>query len=89
MSSEISLKVGGVTVTLPLAGSDVQVAGVLTRYAAMRTLSAEGTVTERLTRILESIRDDIKLLAKRRHADDLRAANEVTIATQIDSDNPL
>ncbi len=89
MSSQLSVKVGATTVNLPLNGTDAQIADVLTRYAAIRGLDASGTVAERLTRLLESIRDDIKLLAKRRQADDLRAANEATIGITVDSDNPL
>lgn len=89
MSSQLSIKVGATTVNLPLGGTDAQVADVLTRYASMRGLDASGTVQERLTRLLERIRDDIKLLAKRKQADDLRATNEATIATTVESDNPL
>ena len=89
MSSAITLKVGNVTATLPLGGTDAQVVSVLARYAMMRTLPQEGTAQERLTALLGLIRDDIKLLAKRRHADDLRAAYEATISGTIEADNPL
>lgn len=89
MSSALTLKVGSTTATLALGGTDAQVADVLTRYAAIRTLDTSGTTQERLTRVLESIRDDIKQLARRRQADDLRAANEATISAQTETDNPL
>lgn len=89
MSSVLTLKVGNTTVNLALGGTDQQVGDVLTRYAQARSLSLEGTAAERLTRVLELIRDDIKALSKRRQADDLRAASEATIATQTESDNPL
>lgn len=89
MSSQLSIKVGATTVNLPVGASDAQVADVLTRYLQARGLPTTGTVTERLTLILETIRDDIKHYAKQKQAADLRASNETSIGVTTEQDNSL
>lgn len=91
MSSQISLKVGNVTATLPIGANvtDQQVAQALTRYAAGLGIPVNGSAQENLTAILAHIVDSIRRRAKAQQVADATTAAQAAIIAQAESDNAL
>lgn len=89
MPQDLRLRVGSEVAQITLGGTAQQVADALTRFATSLGIPITGTATEKLTAVLEHIRDDVRRRSKAIQAADLRATNEATIAQQIETDNPL
>lgn len=91
MSSQISLKVGNVTATLPIGANvtDAQVAQALTRYAASLGIPVDGTAQQNLTAVLAHVVDDIRRRSKTQQLTELRAAQDVANQAAADADTQL
>lgn len=89
MASDLRIRVGSASATITFAATDQQMAEALRRYARRLGIATNGTANENLTAILEHIRDDVRRIAKAEQAAELRAANEATILSTVESDNGL
>lgn len=91
MSSQISLKVGNVTATLPIGANvtDAQVGAALTRYATSLGIPMTGTPTENLAAVLAHIVDNIKRRSKAAQVSDATTSAQAAIIAQAESDNAL
>lgn len=89
MPQDLRVRVGVEVATITLGGTPQQVAAVLERFAIRMGIPVTGTATEKLTAILEYIRDEVKRYSKEAHRAELRAANEAGIETTVESDNAL
>lgn len=91
MSSQISLKVGSVTATLPVGSNitDAQVAAALTRYANSLGIPVNGSSQENLNAILVSIVEDIKERSKKVQISQGTESALTTLKQTVESENNL
>lgn len=91
MSSQISLKVGNVTATLPIGANvtDAQVGQALTRYANSLGIPVNGSAQENLAAILAHIVDAIRRRSKDKQVADATSTAQAAIVAQAESDNQL
>ena len=91
MSSQISIKVGNVTATLPVGANitDAKVAAALNRYATSLGIPITGDAQTDLTAILTSFIDEIKRRSNKAQVDAAQATNLVTAQATADADNAL
>lgn len=91
MSSQMTLKVGNTTATLPIGANvtDAQVGQALTRYANSLGIPMTGTAQENLTAVLAHVLDDIRRRAKSQQLVELRAAQDAANQAAADADTQL
>lgn len=89
MASDLRLRIGAASAMITFGGTDQQVADALERFAVSLGIPNTGTATERLTAILEHLRDEVKRRSKDAQRASLRAANEAAIEQTVEQDNAL
>lgn len=91
MSSQISLKVGATTATVPIGANitDAQIGQALTRYAASLGIPTNGTNLENLTAVLTHIVDNIKRRSKQVQVSDATTTAQTSIIATAEAENNL
>lgn len=89
MAGSIAITVGATTYSLPINGTNAQIAAALTRYARSLGISTSGTNEQNMTAILEHVRDDIRRRSKAIQLADLAAAQAAANRATVDADNTL
>lgn len=89
MPNDIRIRASTLVSTYTFSGTDAQFAAILTRFARAMGIPITGTNQQNLDAIRDHFVDETRRGSKAIQAADLRAANEATIASQIEIDNPL
>ena len=89
MAGSIAIAVGATTYSLPVNGTNAQIAAALTRYARSLGISTSGTNEQNMDAILKHIRDDISRRSKAVQLADLAAAQAAANQATVDADNAL
>lgn len=89
MPNDIRIRASTLVSTYTFTGTDAQFAAILTRFARSLGISIEGTNQQNLDAIRDHYVDETRRGSKAIQAADIRAANEATIAQQVETDNPL
>lgn len=89
MASDIRIRIGAVSATLAINGSDQQTADALRRYARSLGIPINGTAQENLIAILEHWRDEVRRVSKQVQVAEADAVSHAANVAQAESDNPL
>lgn len=89
MPQDLRVRVGVEVGTVVINGTAQQVADALRRYAVSLGIPTNGTATQNLEAILNSIIYEVKQRSKAVQTAELRAANEAAITATVDADNAL
>lgn len=86
MPEDLRLRIGPEVGTILLTGTPAILSATLNDFFEEMGMSLEGTNEEKMVRLLEHLREYVRIRAKARRKKKKDAANELTVTAEVDAE---